>query len=120
MTELLIDPARKSGCQDLDKLEEVVAGAAQRQRSPIDELLDAGLVNEEAYMRELADSLGLDWLDSIPQPEAPLPLREACGPRVALRHRLLPVALVGEEGRRRLQLATFDPFNLVARQAVAR
>jgi type II secretory ATPase GspE/PulE/Tfp pilus assembly ATPase PilB-like protein len=120
MTELLIEPARKSGCQDLDKLEEVVAGAAQRQRSPIDELLDAGLVNEEAYMRELADSLGLDWLESIPQPEAPLPLREACGPRVALRHRLLPVALVGEEGRRRLQLATFDPFNLVARQAVAR
>src|SRR5690606_34963912 len=102
MTELLIDPARRSGCQDLEKFEELVEGAAQRQRSPIDELLDANLVNEEAYMRELAESLGMEWLDSIPQPEAPLPLREACGPRVALRYRLLPVELVGGEEQPRL------------------
>jgi len=49
----------------------------------------------------------------------PLPLREACGPRLALRHRLLPVAITGEGDRKRLLLATFDPFNLVARQAAA-
>ena len=121
MTELLIDPARKSGCEDLEKLEEVVEGAALRQRSPIDDLLDAGLVDEEPYMRELADSLGIEWIASIPQPDAPMPLREACGPRVALRHRLLPVEIVEEEGKpRRLRLATFDPFNLIARQEVAR
>lgn len=119
MTELLIDPARRSGCEDLDKLVEVLEGAAQRQRSPIDDLLDAGLVDEEPYMRELADELGMEWLVSIPQPETPLPLREACGPRVALRHRLLPIEIVGDEENPRLKLATFDPFNLVARQAVA-
>lgn len=119
MTDLLIEPARKSGCQDLDKLSEVLEGASQRQRSPIDDLLDAGVVDEEPYLRELAQSLGMEWIDSIVMPEAPLPLREACGPRVALRYRLLPIALLGDEENPRLKLVTFDPFNLVARQAVA-
>jgi len=119
MTELLIEPARKSGCQDLEKLGEVLDGAAQRQRSPIDDLLDAGVVDEEPYLRELASSLGMEWIDSITMPEAPLPLREACGPRVALRYRLLPLELLGDEDNPRLKLVTFDPFNLVARQAVA-
>ncbi|MBB5352305.1 type II secretory ATPase GspE/PulE/Tfp pilus assembly ATPase PilB-like protein [Haloferula luteola] len=120
MTELLIEPAKKSGCDELKKLEEVLESAALRQRSPIDDLLDAGLVDEEPYMRELASELGMEWLPSIPQPEAPLPLREACGPRVALRHRLLPIEVVGSEEAPVLKLATFDPFNLVARQEVAR
>jgi type II secretory ATPase GspE/PulE/Tfp pilus assembly ATPase PilB-like protein len=119
MTELLIDPARRSGCQEMEKLEEVLESAALRQRSPIDDLLDAGVVDEEPYMRELASELGLDWVDSIPVPEAPLPLREACGPRIALRHRLLPIEILGDEENPRLRLATFDPFNLIARQAVA-
>lgn len=93
--------------------------ALQRQRSPIDDVLDAGVVDEERYMRELAHDLGMEWLDVIPAPEVPLPLREACGPRIALRHRLLPVEITETNGTKRLKLATFDPFNLVARQAAA-
>jgi type II secretory ATPase GspE/PulE/Tfp pilus assembly ATPase PilB-like protein len=119
MSHLLIEPARRTGCEDLPALSEVLKEAAQRQRSPIDDVLDAGLVDEEKYLRELAQDLGLEWLDSIPIAEVPLPLREACGPRIALRHRLLPVAIEGEGVHRRLKLATFDPFNLVARQAAA-
>lgn len=119
MTQLLIEPALRTGCEDIPALTEVLKSAAQRQRSPIDDVLDAGVVDEELYMRELAHDLGLEWLDSIPMPEVPLPLREACGPRIALRHRLLPVAITGEDDQKRLQLATFDPFNLVARQAAA-
>lgn len=119
MTQLLIEPARRTGCDDLAALTEVLQTAVQRQRSPIDDVLDANVVDEEKYMRELAHDLGIEWLDSIPNPEVPLPLREACGPRVALRHRLLPVEITGEEGHKRLKLCTFDPFNLVARQAAA-
>ena len=37
-------------------------------------------------------------------PDEPLPLREACGPRIALRHRLLPIEITGEEGAQRLKL----------------
>ncbi len=119
MTQLLIDPARRTGCDDIPALTEVLQSAAQRQRSPIDDVLDAGVVDEELYMRELAHDLGIEWLDSIPMAEVPLPLREACGPRLALRHRLLPVEITGEGDQKRLKLATFDPFNLIARQAAA-
>jgi len=119
MTQLLIDPARRTGCEDIAALTQVLQSAVQRQRSPIDDVLDADVVDEEPYMRELAHDLGMEWLDNIPMPEVPLPLREACGPRIALRHRLLPVAITGEGDRKRLKLATFDPFNLVARQAAA-
>ncbi|RYD17703.1 MAG: type II/IV secretion system protein [Verrucomicrobiaceae bacterium] len=119
MSQLLIEPARRTGCDDIAALTEVLLTAVQRQRSPIDDVLDANVVDEEKYMRELAHDLGIEWLDSIPNPEVPLPLREACGPRVALRHRLLPVEITGEDGQKRLKLCTFDPFNLVARQAAA-
>jgi len=119
MTQLLLEPARRTGCDDLKALNDVLESAAQRQRSPIDDVLDAAIVDEEPYMRELANDLGLEWLDIIPAPEAPLPLREICGPRIALRHRLLPIEITGEGDHRRLKLATFDPLNLVARQAAA-
>ena len=120
MTELLIEPARRTGCEDIRALTEVLQSASQRQRSPIDDVLDAGVVDEERYMRELAHDLGMEWLETIPVAEVPLPLREACGPRIALRHRLLPVAITNGDGdKKRLKLATFDPFNLVARQAAA-
>ncbi len=119
MTQLLIEPARRTGCDDIPALTEVLQAAAQRQRSPIDDVLDSNVVDEEKYMRELAHDLGIEWLDSIPLSETPLPLREACGPRLALRHRLLPVEIAGEGDQKRLKLCTFDPFNLVARQAAA-
>ncbi|MBK1882350.1 type II/IV secretion system protein [Luteolibacter pohnpeiensis] len=119
MTQLLIEPARRTGCDDLTALSEVLKDAAQRQRSPIDDVLDSGVVDEESYLRELAGDLGMEWLAVIPAEEATLPLREACGPRIALKHRLLPVAIEGEGDFQKLKLATFDPFNLVARQAVA-
>ena len=119
MTQLLIEPARRTGCDDLTTLSEVLQGAAQRQRSPIDDVLDSGVVDEEPYLRELAGELGMEWLMVIPAEEATLPLREACGPRIALRHRLLPVSIEGEGDFQKLKLATFDPVNLVARQAVA-
>ncbi len=119
MTQLLIEPARRTGCEDLKTLNEVLESASLRQRSPIDDLLDADVVDEEPYMRELAHDLGMEWLDSIPIAEEPLPLREACGPQIALRYRLLPVEITGEEGEKKLKLATFDPFNLVSRQVAA-
>ena len=119
MTQLLIEPARRTGCDDIPALTEVLRAAAQRQRSPIDDVLDSNVVDEEKYMRELAHDLGIEWLDTIPPPEIPLPLREACGPRLALRHRLLPVEIAGEGDHKRLKICTFDPFNLVARQAAA-
>ena len=119
MMEILIDPARRSGCEDIQGLEKVIEASSLRQKSPLDDILDANVVDEEKYLRELAHDIGMEWLESIPPVEHPLPLRELCGPRIALRHRLLPIAITEEGDKKRLKLATFDPFNLVARQAAA-
>ncbi len=119
MTELLIAPARNTGCSDIDLLSEVIGAAAAGQRSPLDDILDTEMVDEEPYMKTLANSLGLHWLEDIPSPSEALPLRKVCGPQVALRHRILPVEFEGsdEHGTRRLVIATYDPFNIAARQA---
>ena len=119
MTELLIKPARETGCTDIPALEELVSEAALRQASPLDDVLDSALVDEEPYMRHLAGELGMDWLPEIPDFESPLPLRAACGPQVALKHRVLPIAIEGEGENARLLMATYDPLNLLARQSSA-
>jgi type II secretory ATPase GspE/PulE/Tfp pilus assembly ATPase PilB-like protein len=119
MTELLIKPARETGCTDIPALEELVNEAALRQASPLNDVLDSDLVDEEPYMRHLAGEMGMDWLPEIPDFESPLPLRAACGPQVALKHRVLPVAIEGEGENARLLMATYDPLNLLARQSSA-
>jgi general secretion pathway protein E len=119
MMELLLEPARRTGCDDINVLKQVIEDAGLLQRSPIDDVLDASIVNEEKYLCELSRDIDIEWLEQIPEFIAPLPLRAICGPRIALKHRLLPIEIVEEYGQKRLRLATFDPFNLIARQAAA-
>lgn len=117
MTDLLIAPARESGCEDLEALTDVIQSAAEQQRSPIDDVLDSGAVDEEPYLKSLAQKAGMEWIDAIPDFTEVEPLRQVCGPSVALAHRLLPMELEGEESSQSLVLLTYDPLNLVARQA---
>ena len=42
MTELLLKPARQTGCSDLPALQEAVDEASHRQSSPLDGILDSG------------------------------------------------------------------------------
>ena len=120
MTNLLIAPARQSGCQDLEAFANVVQAAAEQQRSPIDDILDSGVVEEELYLSALAQQSRMEWVTSIADFENIGALRAVCGPRVALAHRLLPMQLEGAEGEggeQRLVLLTYDPLNLLAKQA---
>lgn len=117
MTDLLIAPARDSGCEDLETFSDVVQAAVSQQRSPVDDILDSGTIDEEPYLRALAGNIGMEWIDTIADFENVEPLRKACGPRVALAHRLLPLELEGKEGDLSLVLLTYDPLNLVARQS---
>ena len=119
MTELLIKPARETGCTDLTALLEAVEEASQRQSSPVDDILNSGLVDEEPYMQHLSGDLHMNWIAEIPPVESPLPLRAVCGPQVALKHRVLPIEIEGEAENARLHMITYDPLNLLARQAAA-
>lgn len=118
-TELFLDPARKVGCDDIETLQRAVEEASQSQRSPIDSILDAGLVEEEPYMEELAGLLRLEWVPEFPAEQSSLDLRSACGPQVALKHQVLPIEIEGEGINARLVVACYDPLNLIARQAAA-
>lgn len=117
MTDLLLAPARESGCEDLEALANVVKAAAEEQRSPVDDVLDSGAVDEELYLASMAEKSGMEWVSEIPAFENVEAIRDACGAKVALANQLLPVEVSGEEGDESLVLLTYDPLNLVARQA---
>jgi type II secretory ATPase GspE/PulE/Tfp pilus assembly ATPase PilB-like protein len=90
--------------------------------SMVHALLDTGRLDEETFLSNLASGLQIPWI-AIPSPDtvdAP-ELKRLMPARVALKHRLLPLQIL-EEGqpRRKLTVATCDPLDLIARQAVAR
>ncbi len=90
--------------------------------SVVNQLLDLGSLDEEAFLSHLATRVGLGYVatplpDSADAPE----MKRLLPPRVALKHRLLPLKIEEEEGAtRKLIVAAYDPFDLIARQAVAR
>jgi len=86
--------------------------AASQQRSLVGTLLEEGLVDEHRFLMHLSTWLGVPWWND--QAIMPTELRDAFPARLALRYHLLPVK-VDESG---LWILTYDPFNLLARQAV--
>ena len=90
--------------------------------SMVGQLLDLGTLDEESFLSQLAARLGLGYV-STPLPDtADAPeMKRLLPPRVALKHRLLPLKIEEEEGgAKKLIVAAFDPFDLIGRQAVAR
>ena len=91
--------------------------------SMVNTLLDTGALDEESFLSNLAGGLQLPWIQ-LPSPDtADAPeLKRLLPARVALKHRLLPLAIVPEEGKlhKKITVATCDPFDLLAHQAVAR
>lgn len=91
--------------------------------SVVNELLDGGGFDEEVFLSQLAARIGLGWVPNpAPDPADAPELKRMVSARVALRHRLVPLKLIEEAGKttKKLLVAVFDPFDLLARQAVAR
>ncbi|MBL9115561.1 MAG: type II/IV secretion system protein [Verrucomicrobiaceae bacterium] len=98
--------------------------------SVVHSLLDTGRLDEEAFLSNLAAGLRLPWVSQPAPDSADAPeLKRILPARVALRHRLLPLQFVQAHteqsegavaGPIKISIATCDPFDLVARQAVAR
>ena len=110
----LVDLAAQHGATDRDKVSHTLREAARSQTPLLRALLDAAEIDENAFYRDLAARFHLTWggadiTRATPELRAKLPAR------VALRHQLLPVASTDDT----LTLLTYDPFDLLARQAVA-
>ncbi len=145
MKDLILQSALDGGAipEDTEALEKLIADAAQSQRSVIEDIIDSKLVNEEQFLEAIAGRLRLDWVPEIKTRNSRR-LKQACGAQVALKYRLLPLALgdAAEEEEhpdggtpppapggaehdggtpeplesQPLAIATYDPFNLIARQ----
>lgn len=145
MKDLFLDCARNASCESEEKLAEVLDQSVFQQRSLVDDVLDTHLIDEEKFLENLSVKLSIPWESDLERPDVkPRQLRELCSAQVALRHRLLPVyfddpnaevdpdaALLEPEGSNggdkvakangsgKLEIATYDPFNLTARQAAS-
>ncbi len=139
MKDLFLDCARNASCESEEKLADVLDQSVFQQRSLVDDALDTHLLDEEQFLENLSEKLSIPWESDLERDDVkPRQLRELCSAQVALRHRLLPVyyddpaaqeedeSLGGEEeggkngsGSGKLEIATYDPFNLTARQAAS-
>ncbi len=142
MKDLFLECARTAKCESEEKLSEVVDQATFQQRSLVDDVLDNRIVDEEEFLENLSERLRIPWEAELERDDIkPRQLRELCSAQVALRHRLLPIHFddpnaepeedeFGEpiesnssngdsNGSGKLQIATYDPFNLTARQAAS-
>ncbi|HSJ02677.1 MAG TPA: GspE/PulE family protein, partial [Verrucomicrobium sp.] len=127
------------GVADPEDLKTTAREANAAGLSVVDLFLEKGLV-EEKMLQQLADQLGWLWEPLLqPNLEEASELKRLCPARLALRYRLLPLGFepatpaktfvplagdvplgVPEPIERALVLACYDPFDFMARQAVAR
>jgi general secretion pathway protein E len=109
---LLLQAARSSGCTELDNLRDALATAGRSGARLVDAVLDAKLLPDEgAFFHALGRSLGLQFIRH-PEPDSKHPPHTRLPARLALRHRVLAYRMEGSA----LQLLTYDPFDLDARQ----
>lgn len=113
MIQNLLKIARDSHCTDVRACEEILQGAADDQRSLIRALLDARVVDEAKFLRAVSNWLGIPWWEEAINSVA-APLREKIPARHALRHQVVPLKLEGDL----IWIGLYDPFDLVARQAL--
>ena len=113
LPDVLLHTAEQAGCRDTPRLRHALAEAADRRQPLIDALLDANVVDEEAFFARLAEGLHLP-LARDEGAEALEGLHTRFPAKLALRHRIYPTQVSGVEAT----LLTYNPFDLGARQAV--
>ena len=110
----LTELAKASGCADLAGCRSIVQAAAEEQRSLIYSVLDSKLVDETVFLKGVSRWLEIPWW-SEPIIGVPGPLREKVPAKTALRYHVVPL----QEDEDGISIAFYDPFDLLARQALA-
>jgi general secretion pathway protein E len=114
LVESLLQIAKQARCADLNECRSVLQNAADEQRSLIRAVLDAKIVDENAFLRGVSDWLGLPWWND-PIENIAAPLREKVPARIAVRYHVVPL----QEDEKGIRVAFYDPFDLIARQTLA-
>jgi general secretion pathway protein E len=149
MNQILIESAQHGQGEDLDAVQRLIDDSVKGQRSVVEDLIDSKQLVEEEFMEALAHRMKMPWeADLKPRNSrklkeicsAQIALRHRLlplwfgesDPGIALEEgeeaievELDPLAPqntaapVHTDGKLRLALVTYDPFNLQARQAVS-
>src|SRR3984957_14204435 len=114
LVEPLIEIAKANGCADLEACRKIVRAAVEEQRSLIQSILESRLVDETGFLNGVSRWLEIPWWNE-PITGVPAPLREKVPAKTALRYRVVPL----REDERDIWIAFYDPFDLLARQALA-
>ena len=113
--QLLKTLALETRLGDESAIHETIESSRVQQVSTVGALLEKQLVSENEFLRELCAHFGLPyWENALPPMDEKL--RQQVPARLALRYHLYPVRLNDTD----LYLLTYDPFNLTARQVVAK
>jgi general secretion pathway protein E len=110
---ILQSVARETRTGEEAAIDTVVRESLALQGSPIEALLEKQLVNENAFLKQVATRFRLPFWE-VALPPMDDKLRAQFPARLALRYQLYPVRFE-EHG---LFVLTCDPFNLTARQVV--
>ncbi len=121
MSSAILQIAHDCGCNDINRLQDVVSSAAKTLTPLTETILDGGFVEEELFLEKLSEHLGMSW-EPNPQPHTDhkRALVKACKASVVVRQRILPLRFEGdpEDASSALVLACSDPFDVVMRQIV--
>jgi general secretion pathway protein E len=114
LVEPLIEIAKANGFADVDACRKIVGAAVEEQRSLIQSILESRLVDEAGFLNGISRWLEIPWWNE-PITGVAGSLREKVPAKTALRYRVVPL----REDEREIWIALYDPFDLLARQALA-
>lgn len=124
---------RQCGLAQHEAVRAAIDEACYNQTSFVDAVLDCEGVNERVFLQGLAKTLGLPWWEPDADKPVDRTLRRHLPAEIALRNRLLPIAIDTKPSENAhqaidqasateptaLHIACCDPLNLVARQQLA-
>ncbi len=110
--DTLDDALRVAGAGMTPETLEATSQALAIQRSAVRALLGQEGLPETAFLKALAARVGLEWFE--PPTEGTQSFSRTFPARLALRYHLVPV----KQSEDTLELATYDPFDYLARAAV--
>ena len=133
MLAVLDNLLQQCGYTDNADVRQAMEEACYNQTSFVDAVLDCPGVNERVFLQALAKLLDLPWWDVSSETQVDRSLRRYLPADVALKNRLLPIAVDTRPSANAAQaidqasatepvalhIASADPLNLVARQQLA-
>jgi type II secretory ATPase GspE/PulE/Tfp pilus assembly ATPase PilB-like protein len=113
MKSPLLEIVTRLGYEPIQAIDECITDAMAQHRSPIDALLDTQWLNEESLLKEISKEYQYPWVSPEAERVESQDITQWFRAGLALRHRVLPLSLEEKDGKTRMAVATYDPYNYI-------